>query len=201
MDVWSGDSSQQPEIVKNCFLAHPHTTWNIFSLSWVTFLDNCIRLICTTYNGMFPYFKLKINFPPLSLLYKEATLPPKGNASRASIVVVNIKVIGCMWHHTLWGEVLHSDCDSLLKERILNQTWIWQGWNLLNIFYLIRKHQVILPSSCLCLPVHSCKKAGSSSMLRPALRVSFWAPADNEISQGLESGDLSICSGSGISSL
>lgn len=32
--------------------------------------NNCVISICTTYNGMFDYFKLKIDLSPFSLLYK-----------------------------------------------------------------------------------------------------------------------------------
>lgn len=200
MSVWSSHNSQQIELLKIVFL---HMGY-FFSLSWVTFsTDSCIRLICTTYSEMFVYFTLKINFPPLSLLYKEATLPPKGKHCFQSFscggeckghwLHVAPHTVGWGTSLKLWQLAERKDFEADTNLAVMK--------SVKHLLYLIRKHQVILSSSCLCLLVHSFRKARSSSRLRPALRVSFWAPGDSEKVQGLESGDLRICSGSDISTL
>lgn len=66
------------KLLKTVFL-HIHIAHGTFSLKLSdTFEMTIVLVICTTYNEMFAYFKLKINFLLLSLLYKEATQPPKG---------------------------------------------------------------------------------------------------------------------------
>lgn len=132
MGVWSGDRIQQPGF-KNCFpTVHvPHGTF-FFLAEWHFSTDNCIWFIRTIYNETFAYFKFEINFLPLALLFKV----PKRKTLFPQLQLLNAKVTGSIWHHTLWGEALDSDCDSLLKESFLSQTWIWRWWNLLNISVL-----------------------------------------------------------------
>ena len=53
---------------------------------------------------MFAHFKLKINTFPLYLfcIRKQHCLQRENTVSRVTGLVVNAKVIGCVWHHTPW---------------------------------------------------------------------------------------------------
>lgn len=82
---------------------HTHTTLNtfflklsdIFQLTIVLYLYNVQLNVCL--------FQIENQyFPFISLLFKGATLPPKGNTvARVLGVKVNAKVVGCVWHCTL----------------------------------------------------------------------------------------------------
>ena len=113
---------------------------------------------------MFAYFKLKIDFT-LSLCFIRK--PPKGKYWFPSFGYCS----ECQGHwlhvapHTAGGgaplrpwqlaerKVFESDMNLVVMKSVKH------------LLYLIRKHQVIFPSSCLSLLLHSCKKAGSSSVL------------------------------------
>lgn len=89
---------------------------------------------------MFAYFKLKINtfllYP--SFLRKPHCLQRENTVSRALVVKVNEKVIGCVWHCTPWCASL--ELWQLAERKVFSQTWIWGWWNLLNIFSTLPGH-------------------------------------------------------------
>lgn len=151
---------------------------------------------------MFDYFKLKIDLSPFSLLYKVGAYLQRVMLLELRLLLwIQRSLAACSHTYTVgWGVSLRlwqlaerKDFESDMTLGVMKPVK--------HLLYFTRKHQVILPSSCLCLLIHTCKKAGSTSMLRPAHLFSLKAPRDSENSQGLESGDQRICLGSGISSL
>lgn len=168
MDVWSGNSIQQPGF-KNYFPTHTHTTWSIFFfLSWVTFFNGQLysTYLYNTQWNVCP-FQIKNRFHSLSFIRK----PPKGTCCFRSFSGCS----ECQGHwlrvapHTAGGgaplrlwllaerKVFESDMNLVVMKSVKH------------LLYLIRKHQVVFPSSCLSLHLQSYKKAGSGSVLSQLL--------------------------------